>query len=293
MATTSETSLTIGVLSALGVIVIWSGFIVISRAGVTSGLTPYDVAALRFMMAGVVVLPFMWKWWPRHLPRYAQAIMALSGPGALYSILLYAGLSNASAAFGGVFSNGSLPIFTMLAMFFAAGERPGRLRLFAVGVIVLGGVMLSYSGLTRGGDDVMLGILLFLGSAVIQSVYLVGVRLWRITPREALALVSGSSALIFPPLWYFALPSTMDTAATSTIVLQALFQGLGPGFAAIMLFALMARHLGPTPTAGVAAVVPATAAILAVPALGEMPAPVEWVGICVVTAGLFMMLRGR
>ncbi|QIE54802.1 DMT family transporter [Pikeienuella piscinae] len=286
-----DPSLTIGLLSALGVIAIWSGFIVISRAGVTSGLTPHDVAAVRFMVSGAIILPFLRKWWPLHLPLGAQIVLALSGPGALYSLLLYEGLSNASAAFGGVFANGSIPIFTMLLMFVLAGERPGRWRLFAVTIIIVGGALLGFGGAMSGGDDMIVGAALFLTASAVLSVYLVGVRLWSVTPRQALAVVTGPSALLYLPLWWLALPSTMGTAAPSMIALQALYQGLGPGVLAVVLFALTARHLGPTPTAGVSATVPATAALLAVPVLGEIPTAPEWVGIAVVTAGLYLLLR--
>lgn len=288
-----ESNLTIGLLSAFGVIAIWSGFIVISRAGVTSGLTPYDVAALRFTVSGAIVLPFLRKWWPRHLPVRAKIVMALSGPGAVYSLLLYQGLSNSSAAFGGVFANGSIPIFTMLLMLALTGERPGPRRLLAVAIIIAGGVLLGFGGLMSGGNDVIVGAALFLTASAVLSAYLVGVRLWSVTPRQALALVTGPSALLYLPLWWLALPSTMETAAPSMILLQAVFQGLGPGFFAVVLFALTARHLGPTPTAGVSAAVPATAAVLAVPALGEIPTTPEWIGIGVVTAGLFLLLVRR
>ena len=63
--------------------------------------------------------------------------------------------------------------------------------------------------------------------------------------------------------------------------------------AAVILFAVAAAHLGPTPTAGFSASVPATAALLAIPVLGELPGPLEWVGIGTVSAGLaLLMIRG-
>ena len=116
----------LGLASAAAVIVIWSGFIVFSRAGVTTGLTAYDVTALRFMVAGLVSLPFALFAWPRHLPLRAQAMIAFSGPGMVYSLLMYLGLSQASAAYGGVFANGGLPVFTMVIAWLIGRERPNR-----------------------------------------------------------------------------------------------------------------------------------------------------------------------
>ncbi|MEM8949089.1 MAG: DMT family transporter [Pseudomonadota bacterium] len=283
----------LGVASAVAVIFIWSGFIVFSRAGVVTSLTAFDITALRFTVAGLLVLPFAYAWWPRHLSLKAQAIMALCGPGAVYSILVYLGLSEASAAYGGVFANGSLPIFTLLLLFVLSGERPKSHQFMAVGIIMAGGVLLGLPGMMAGGADVMTGIALFLFGSAILSVYIVGVRRWALTPKQALALINVPNALIFLPLWFLFLPSGIADADLSTVLFQAAFQGLGPGFLAVILFALAAFHLGPTPTAGFSAAVPATAALLAVPVLSEVPGPMEWGGIVIVTVGLALLVAKR
>lgn len=283
----------LGVASAIAVIFIWSGFIVFSRAGVTTELTAFDITALRFGVAGLLALPFAYAWWPRHLSIKAQAAMAICGPGAVYSVLTYLGLTEASAAYGGVFANGSLPIFTLLLLVVVFGERPRRLQILAIGIIVAGGLLLGLPGMMSGGAHVMTGIVLFLLGSAILSVYIVGVRRWALTPRQALALINVPNALIFLPLWYFFLPSGIAEADPSTVLFQAVFQGLGPGFLAVILFALAAFHLGPTPTAGFSAAVPATAALLAVPVLSEIPGPMEWSGIITVTVGLALLVARR
>ena len=82
-------------------------------------------------------------------------------------------------------------------------------------------------------------------------------------------------------------PSTGEIIAEtplSSTLFQALFQGLGPGFLAVIFFALSTTHLGPTATAGFSAVVPATAALLAIPVLYEIPTTLEWAGIVTVTS---------
>ena len=73
----------LGVISAIAVIFIWSGFVVFSRAGVQSNLTAFDITALRFIVAGALTLPFALRWWPRDLPWVGVITMALCGPGAL------------------------------------------------------------------------------------------------------------------------------------------------------------------------------------------------------------------
>ena len=67
-----RSNLLIGLGSAVAIIFIWSGFMVFSRAGMITALTPFDVVGLRFVVAGLLVLPFLWKWWPWHLPFHAR-----------------------------------------------------------------------------------------------------------------------------------------------------------------------------------------------------------------------------
>lgn len=283
----------LGFLSAAGVFCIWSGFLVFSRAGVQSGLTPFDLTALRFLVAGALILPFAASWWPRHLPLHATLLMSICGPGALYSILMYFGLKHSSAAYGGVFANGTLPVFTILLGFFFARQVPSRRQLVAVLILVVGAVLIGVPGLRSGGSSVVSAIAFFLAASAVLSIYFLGVRQWQVGPREALALVSLPNAVIFLPVWFFLLPSTIHQAPWSTILLQAAFQGLGPGFLAVILFSISARILGPTPSAGLAAAVPASATLLAMPVLGEIPTEIEWVGIAIVTAGLVLLLSGR
>ena len=291
--TTKSNERILGYLSAAGVFCIWSGFLVFSRAGVQSGLTPFDLTALRFLVAGALVLPFAIAWWPRHLPLHAILLMSVCGPGALYSILMYFGLKHSSAAYGGVFANGTLPIFTILLGFFFAGQMPSRRQIIAALILVTGAVLIGVPGLRSGGSSVVSAIAFFLAASAVLSIYFLGIKQWQLGPREALALVSLPNAAIFLPVWFFFLPSTLHDAPWSTILSQAAFQGLGPGFLAVILFSISAMILGPTPSAGLAAAVPASATLLAIPVLGEIPTAIEWIGISIVTAGLVLLFSGR
>lgn len=289
----SDRSLTIGIASAVFVLVIWASFIVFSRAGVLGGLTPYDLAATRFLVAGALTLPFAWAWWPRHLSLHALAVLAIGGPGALYCVMLFVGLTQASAAYGGVFTNGALPVFTMLIAYLVAATRPTKAQALGSIVIIIGGILVAWRGLQIGGADLTLGIALFLGASVLVAIYIYGIRHWNVAPREALVIVNIPSALIYLPIWWFLLPSTMADAPTDMLIAQFAFQGLGPGFLAVIIFAVLAYHLGPTPTAAVSAAVPASAALLAIPVLEEIPSPLEWIGIATVTLGLALLTLRR
>lgn len=280
----------LGLAAAFGMIFVWSGFIVFSRAGVQTALTPYDVTALRFVVSAAVILPFAARWWPRRLPWWQQAAIALCGPGIVYTQFMYHGLTNASAAYGGVFANGSLPIFTLILMALFLQRRPRARQLLAVAVIVAGGILLAWRGLHLGGANIATGIALFLGASLVLSVYIIGLGHWGVTPWEALVLVNLPNALIYLPVWLLFLPTGVHETPLSVLAFQGLFQGLGPGILVVILLTLASRHIGAAVTSGLSAVVPATAALLAMPVLSEVPGPVQWLGIAVVTAGLGLLV---
>ena len=279
----------LGVISAIAVIFIWSGFVVFSRAGVQSNLTAFDITALRFIVAGALTLPFALRWWPRDLSVVGVITMALCGPGALYGAMMYLGLSDASAAYAAVFANGSLPFFAVLLVFLNSRQLPRPSQMIGLGAVVIGAVLLGTSGISGQESNVGRGIALFLTASAVLSIYIFGISYWKIQPKQALAIVNIPNALVFLPIWFVALPSTLADASWGAILFQAAFQGLGPGFLALILFSLASLHLGPTITAGFSAAVPATAALLAIPVLGEVPTATSWIGIAIVCAGLALV----
>ena len=48
-----------GALYGLAAFGIWSGWIVVARLGLRTSLTPWDIAALRFGVAGILLLPYV------------------------------------------------------------------------------------------------------------------------------------------------------------------------------------------------------------------------------------------
>lgn len=48
-----------GAFHGLVAVCIWAAFIVVSRHGVSTTLTPWDVAAIRFTVAGALLLPYV------------------------------------------------------------------------------------------------------------------------------------------------------------------------------------------------------------------------------------------
>jgi len=59
LANNNHRSVLLGVVAAVCVLFFWTGWIVISRLGVTSHLTVYDVTGLRYSIGAAVALPYI------------------------------------------------------------------------------------------------------------------------------------------------------------------------------------------------------------------------------------------
>ena len=71
-------SKTVGLVSAVITVLIWTGFIVIARASASRGLLPLDIAFARILGASAVLLP--WAWWLMRPARQAgQPVGSLWG----------------------------------------------------------------------------------------------------------------------------------------------------------------------------------------------------------------------
>src|SRR3954453_14520206 len=90
-----------GAAYGLAAVSIWSGWIVIARLGLRSSLTPWDIAALRFGVAGVLLLPYV----ARHGLALAQlgwiGVAAIVLGGAAPVFFANTGLMFAPAAHAG------------------------------------------------------------------------------------------------------------------------------------------------------------------------------------------------
>jgi drug/metabolite transporter (DMT)-like permease len=119
MQESSRSNFVRAVLYGLSAVSIWAAFIVVSRLGVRTSLTLWDVAAIRFGVAGVLLLPYLMK---RGLAVDRLGWIGLAvisvGCGAPMVLLVNTGLLFAPAAHAGALFAGVMPL--MVAMLAAA-----------------------------------------------------------------------------------------------------------------------------------------------------------------------------
>jgi drug/metabolite transporter (DMT)-like permease len=281
----------IGVAAAISVVLFWSGWIVVSRLGVTNSLTVYDIAGFRFCVGAAVALPYIiWRRTWQGLTPMRVLVLTLTA-GVPYALLSYFGFKYAPAAHGGVFLNGCLPLFTTLFGWIWVGQRSRSSQLGGLGVILIGVILVGYEGfLSSSGGMTWFGDLLFVAAIALFALFMVANRVWSITPGQVLFSVTIVSAAIYIPIWLLWLDSNLAAAPRSEILLQGLYQGLVPSVLGISCLNIAVRRLGANTTSVFLSAVPVVAALAAIPILQEMPGLPAWIGMITVTVGILLAL---
>ncbi len=298
----------VGIACAISVLAIWTSFILIARISAKGHLNPFDIAFVRFVFSGLVVLPlafFRWRWLLGQLapnPRLAlargAALAVLAGIG--YCSLAYSGFFFAPVSHAAVLLPGSLPLYTALLAALLLGERFRCARLVGLATMVAGDLLIGGTSLLQalGGDQTWKGDLLFLGASVSWAMYSVLCRRWRLDAVPATCAIAIGCLASYVPLFAAAaaaglVPTQLGSAPWSEVAFQAVYQGGFSMLLAGMAFTQVVKTFGPVRTTMVTAVVPVLAALLAVPLLGEPMTAVGMLGLSCVTLGLLIGLRAQ
>lgn len=271
---------------------IWAGWILLTRYGVTTGLSPYDITALRFGCAGLLLLPVViQRGWAISQIGLGRWLVIFVGAGVPYVLLSSNGLQFAPAAHAGALIPGTMPLWTaLLATFFLreqiTGARKVGLLLIPVGIAIFIGTGLSEfeSGFWRGH-------FFFIAAAICWASFTIAMRAASatgFTPLHAAAVVSVVSAVVYLPVYVFFLPHHLAAASWSAIAVQTIYQGVLVAIVSLFAYARAVGILGASLGASFASLVPVVAMLAAIPLLGEWPTAMDCVGIAAVTIGVFL-----
>jgi drug/metabolite transporter (DMT)-like permease len=291
LANSKRGSIILGGTAAFCVLLFWSGWIVVSRLGVTSQLTVYDITALRHGIGSAVALPYIiWSRAWRGLTPWRTLVLTLTA-GVPYALLSYLGFAYAPAAHGGVFMNGCLPVFTAIFAWIWLGQRSRFSQIVGLVIILAGVTLVGYEGLiSTAGKMIWVGDLLFLAAIALLAVFMVANQVWTVFPGQVIFSATIVSAVIYLPIWLLWLESNLADAPGSELLLQGAYQGLVPSVLGISCLNIAIRQIGPRATSVFLSSVPVVTAVTAIPILGELPDLPAWIGIATVTVGILLAL---
>ena len=281
-----------GALYGLAAVSIWSGWIVVSRLGLRTSLTPWDIAALRFGVAGILLAPYVLRkglaldrlGWP--------GLAAIVLGGAAPVLLANAGLLFAPAAHAGALFPGVMPLMVALLAAALLQERFTAAKKVGFALIVPGVLIVAWGSGGEVGSLQNVGDGLFLGAALAWACYTVAMRKARLDGLHAAAISAVGSMILYLPVFVFLPASTLATAPWGDVALQAVVQGVFTAIISLLLYGRAVSILGASSGAAFAALCPAMTALLGIPVLGEWPSMPDWVAICLISAGVYIVSGG-
>jgi drug/metabolite transporter (DMT)-like permease len=269
---------------------IWAGFPAITKLAMASdALSAWDVTALRFGTAGLILLPLLAKSGFGTL-RAWQGLLLACGAGAPYVLLTAGGLEFAPAGHMGVITPSCMLLASTIGSAWLLGDKlvPGRV----VGALAIAGgiVMLGWDGLANHGERTWLGDAMFVLGGLFWAGYTLASRAWQVAPLHATAVVAVLSMLIYVPPYALLTGGSIAAAPLAEIVIQAVFQGVLSAVVALLAYTRAVALLGAARGAVFAALVPSFSLLLAIPLLHEIPTPLQLAGVLLVTAGMVFAL---
>jgi drug/metabolite transporter (DMT)-like permease len=288
---TAPSSSRAGWIAVTATICIWTGFILVSRAGGKGVLTGWDVAALRFGVGALIAVCFL----PRVTlpPLKVIALFSLFG-GIGYAVTVYSAFRMAPAAHASVLMPGALPFETAVIAWLWLKQAPSRPQRIALGLVFAGIVLTAADTLSHGAQITgmqLVGDALVLCGSSSWAGFTLLLRRYPLQPLAATVATTLGSAVVYLPIWWLFLPSTLAQAPAAEIAMQAVYQGVLVVFVAMLLYTMAVRHLGPQTVALLMAVVPGLSALAAVPVLNEPLSLLALAGLGAVTAGAVMGAR--
>lgn len=293
-ATGSTTRYATGALCGVSAVCVWATWIAVTRLGVTTTLSVYDLTMLRFATAGVLLAPVLLRKGLAFERLGPWRLLALiCGAGAPYVLVAATGLRLAPVAHAGALLPGAMPMFVAALAAVLMKERftPSRkigYALIALGVVaIVGPTAFVHIGAQSFGH------LVLLAASFTWACYAIVLRSSRLDSLHAAALVATGSLVLYVPA-YFAFHGLRGLdAPLSDILFQALFQGVLVSVVALFLFGKGIELLGASAGAAFSALTPAIAALIAIPLLGEIPSASEQAALVAVSLGVYLASGGR
>jgi drug/metabolite transporter (DMT)-like permease len=271
---------------------LYAGQFVISRWSLQRTLSLWDLAAIRFGAAGVLLLPVVLRHGVGDAAGvgWGRAVVLAIAAGAPYTLILLAGLTLAPASHGAIVISGSTPVVSTMLVWLWFGERPWPITFGGLATIIAGLFLVGWPGAGGAGRGLTwLGDLLFVAASVLWGLFTVLARRWEVDPLRGTAMV-WVLALAYLPVYGALGGSRLIETPHGEVLFQALYQGLGVAIGALLLYTVAIRALGASIASLFMPLIPVFSVVLAVPVLGEIPLPIQVVGMLAVSVGMALAL---
>lgn len=283
-----------GVSAGIVAVIIYASMFLVSRYGVKNNIGIYELAFIRYSIAGMLLLPlfFLRKTSGRSVLTLPQGGLLAIVAGIPYMLLIYFGLKYAPAAHAAAINTGTVPC--VVALMTLAKESSLRDKLFKLGsyaAVIVGLFIFTGVSVLQMNHQVIIGDILFFLSGVSWAIFTLLSKKWQADSYELTSTISVIS-LLYVPI-YLSLQGFSKLAAIPTrdILIQGLLQGVGSSIVAMLLFTYSIRKIGANHATLLSPFIPLLTAMMAIPLLHELLSPVQWLGVFLIISGIIFAAR--
>lgn len=254
------------------------------RHALLAGLSPQDLVAIRYGVAGLMFAPVLARLGLGGIGAGRAAVLMLLG-GVPYFLLVIAGLSFAPSSHAAVLNPGGTTLFGLLIGHAVLGTRPAPRVLAALASVLAGLVLVAAPFAGPAPPGAWIGDLLLLASGLSWAGFGVLLGVWRVGGLRGAAIISTLS-LAWLPVHAVVWGADGILARPGEAALQALLQGVCAGGVAVALYARAVAALGAARAAFLPPVVPALATLWSAIFLGETVSATQVAGMAMVVGGM-------
>ena len=282
-----------GSLYGLAAVGIWASWIIAVRLGIRTSLTPWDIAAIRFAVAGLVLLPYLLK---KGLAvdrlGWAGVAAIMVGGGAPMVLVSYGGLQFAPAAQAASLYTALIPLYVAILAAVVLGEAFTLARRIGLVLIVAGVLGIVWGAGGTIGTRQNIGHAMFVAAGLLWAGYVVAMRKAGLEGLHAAAIAAVGSLVAYVPAYVVMSGTGLFKAPWPDLALQAFVHGLLVAVISFLCIGRAVSILGASNGSAFAALAPAITAILAIPILGEWPATSDWIAMLLISVGVFIASGG-
>ncbi len=280
-----------GIISGLIAATIWGLWPVITRFGVTTQFTPDEIVVVRFLFAGIVLLPYYFKNKVYRRVGILPSLLISTGAGAVYVYVSSLGLKYVPAGHLGVVETGTMLALSALGGVIFLKERKTIGQITGYFIVFSGMLLISWQSLQSTNTDSIRGDLLLVLGGILWALYTLLTKKWEISAWDAVATVAVWSLAIWVPL--LILYGNVNYSLDHTIpwIMQGIGQGIIAAVLGLWFYSIAVNNLGAGQGSLFGALVPVIAVLGGFIFLGEPPTTYEVVGVTLTTVGIFAAVR--
>lgn len=248
---------------------IWGGFTISSRLGALWHISPWDITALRFLLAFCILMPILlYKKDIAFLFKKEPFILAMLG-GVAYCLTCYSAFHYVPAAHAAIFLNGCIPLCTAVAAYLIYRQPFDRHTWLSLTIMLCSIAAMSFLMYQASGVAFSFGDLLFFISAIWWGIFTVLLKQWKMSAWHAMAGVAIWSAVVYVPIYLVFMPKHLNDVEPIHLITQTIFHGVFVVIVATLTYVEAIKRLGAFKAGSIVTLAPFIAALIAVPLLNE------------------------